>query len=337
MKILLSSHAFAPSIGGIETVSGLLAEEFLRMNHQVKVVTQTADEEGEKFPFPVVRRPSVRKLFSLINWSDVFWQNNLSLRTLWPAFVLGKPVVITHQGSYCVRPAALDLALRLKRAIANRTTSVAISRFVASFFKTRSIILPNPYDARRFTNHSTVAERPGDLVFVGRLVSEKGLDVLLESLGCLRSEGLHPSLTVVGSGPEEMPMQELAKQLEIQNQVRFVGPKPAAEVAEILNQHRVLVVPSRYAEPFGVVALEGIACGCAVVGSGGGGLPEAIGRCGITFLNGNAEALAEALTKLLNDPDECRRLATHAPEHLAQFHPTTIANAYLNLFESKLQ
>jgi len=337
LKILLSSHAFAPSIGGIETVSALLAEEFSQLGHRVTVVTQTSSGGAEEFSCSIVRQPSIPKLFSLIKWCDVFWHNNLSLRTAWPATCLRKPVIITHQGSYCRQPAGFDLMQRLKHVVVNRTTSVAISRFVAAWFKTQSIVIPNPYDARVFRTRSPVPERTSDLVFVGRIVSEKGLDVLLQSLEHLRSHGLRPRLTVVGSGPELSAMQTRAEELGLHEQVTFAGSKRGAELAEILNRHKILVVPSRYDEPFGVVALEGIACGCVVVGSAGGGLPEAIGPCGITFPNGNAEALSQALEKLLLQPNERERFTANAPRHLAAFQPALIAKRYLDLFHSKLQ
>jgi glycogen(starch) synthase len=337
LKILLSSHAFSPSIGGIESVSALLAKEFSRLGHSVTIVTQTANGVGEESSCSIVRVPSVRKLFGLIKWCDVFWQNNLSLRNVWPALYLQKPVVITHQGSYCRRPVGFDLMQRAKHAVVNRNTSVAISQFVASCFQTRSIIIPNPYDSRVFAASSASPERNQDLVFVGRIVSEKGLDVLLESLAHLGSRELHPQLTVVGSGPELAGMQQRAKALGCYEQVVFTGAKRGADLAEILSRHRILVVPSRYDEPFGIVALEGIACGCAVVGSSGGGLPEAIGPCGITFPNGDPSALSTALEKLLIQPNEPVRLAANAQEHLAQFQPDLIAKRYLDLFQSTLQ
>ncbi len=122
MKILISSHAFAPSIGGIETVSALLAEEFVRAGHEVRLVTQTeARRAGGIFvsdPTP----PSLGQLRAALKWCDIFWQNNLSLRTLWPALILRRPVVITHQGSYCRRPSGIDLVQRLKHAVIARAT-----------------------------------------------------------------------------------------------------------------------------------------------------------------------------------------------------------------------
>lgn len=336
MKILISSHAFAPSIGGIETVSALLAEEFVRLGHEVRVVTQTPDESAEQIPYRVLRQPSLGKLIGAIQWCDIFWQDNLSLRTIWPALLLSRPIVITHQGSYCRRPAGLDLLQRCKHFIVERTTSVAPSRAVAACFRTKSTMIANPYDARKFNDLGIARERSGDLIFLGRLVSEKGIDVLLESLGRLRAIGCTPQLTIVGSGPEMSAMEEMVTRLQLGDQVIFAGPKRGQELVDLLRAHKILVIPSRYDEPFGVVALEGIACGCVAVGSSGGGLPEAIGPCGATFPNGDAAALAETLENLLRQPNERERLAGQAPEHLAKFHPAAVAESYLALFRSKL-
>lgn len=334
MKILISSHAFAPSIGGIETVSALLAREFVRAGHEVALITQTAAESEEKFPFPVLRQPSSGEVQRQIRWCDIFWQNNLSLRTLWPAFLARKPAVITHQGSYCRRPSGLDLVQRVKHAVVNHATSVAISTAVAECFATNSQVIPNPFDSHLFASGPPTESRPHDLIFLGRLVSEKGVDVLLHALQQLPEP---VRLTIVGAGPERDATEALAKQLGVREQVNFAGPIRGKELVALLQEHRILVVPSRYDEPFGVVALEGIASGCVVVGSSGGGLPEAIGPCGVTFPNGDPAALASALGQLLRQPNDRRRLLAPAPEHLARFHPEVVAREYLALFESKLR
>ena len=336
MKILISSHAFAPSIGGIETVSALLADEFSRLGHPITLVTQTPAERADDFGYPVLRQPSMGELCNAIRGCDLFWQNNLSLRTLWPALLMSKPVVITHQGSYCRVPSGVDLVQRLKHTVVGQTTSVAISEAVAACFATDSTVIHNPYDARTFFFATSSEERPADLIFLGRLVSEKGVDILLEALAALRTRGLSPTLTIVGAGPELSAMQEMAAALRLHDQVTFAGPKRGEELVALLRRHRILVVPSRSDEPFGVAALEGIACGCVVVGSQGGGLPEAIGPCGLTFPNGDVKALAQALELLLLSPNEQEPLLAQAPHHLAKFHPATIAQAYLNLFHSKL-
>ena len=91
------------------------------------------------------------------------------------------------------------------------------------------------------------------------------------------------------------------------------------------------MVPSRWAEPFGIVALEGIACGCVVVGSEKGGLKEAIGPCGVTFENGNVQALADQLKSLLGNPDRQANLRQQAAEHLAKFQSDAVTAAYLQI------
>ena len=118
--------------------------------------------------------------------------------------------------------------------------------------------------------------------------------------------------------------------------MRFAGVKSGDELAQLLNAHKVMVVPSRWDEPFGIVALEAVACGCAVVGSAGGGLPEAIGPCGVTFPNNDAVALARALEDLLTNDAKLASLRAGAEAHLARHRPREVARAYLKVFEQAL-
>src|SRR5207248_5895588 len=149
--------------------------------------------------------------------------------------------------------------------------------------------------------------------------------LLLDALKLVTAK---PRLTIVGDGPERAALEKQASQL--QSQVEFAGAQHGEQLADSLRQHHILVVPSLWQEPFGIVALEGIACGCVVIGSAGGGLSEAIGPCGVTFPNGDARALAKAIARLLADPDECARLRQAAPTHLARFTPRHIAEIYLD-------
>ena len=93
----------------------------------------------------------------------------------------------------------------------------------------------------------------------------------------------------------------------------------------------MLAVPSRWREPFGIVALEGIACGCVVVASEGGGLAEAVGPCGLTFANGDTAALAAQLGRVLGDDRLRRKLADQAPGQLAPHRPAVVAARYREL------
>lgn len=337
MKILFSSYTFAPNVGGIESVSAILAENFAEAGYEIEVVTETLDEENVQRPTPNVqrpmsesnfrltRRPSVEQLLRLVSWCDLLFQNNISLRSLIPALLLRKRAIVVHQT--WLRSGWSD---RIKRALLPRVTNVAISEAIRDHINVPARVVGNPFDDRVFRLVPGAA-RDKTLVFVGRLVSDKGLDVLLQALKHLQRENLRPDLTIIGSGPEEQTLRRLATDLGLDRQVIFAGKQSGDELARLLNQHRILVVPSRWPEPFGVVALEGIACGCVVVGSSGGGLSEAIGPCGNTFENGDERALVDCLRNLLLDPQKDAVLRKEARAHLEKFRVDSVAAAYLAL------
>lgn len=341
MKILIYSPAFHPSVGGIETLVSTLAREFAREGHEVKVVTRTpaaataAGGDGE-FPFEVVRGPGRLRLLRLVRWCEVYFQPNVSLRGLWPLALARRPWVVSHNNWYARPGGRLIWRDRLKHLLARRATGISVSPAVAAHVaRAPSVVIPNAYREDVFRLMPGF-ERERELVFVGRLVSDKGADLLLDALAQLKTRGLAPRLTIVGGGPEEEALRRQAEELGVAGRVSFAGVRRGEELAQLLNAHRVMVVPSRWDEPFGIVALEAIACGCAVVGSEGGGLPEAIGPCGVTFPNNDAGALARALEDLLTNDARLASLRAGAQAHLARHRPREVARAYLKVFEQAL-
>jgi glycogen synthase len=336
MKILFSSHLFPPSVGGLENVGLMLAEEFSAAGHEVKVITQTPSAAVDAYPFVVIRRPALNQLLRVVQWSDVVFQNNISLRTLWPLLFARRPWIVAHhiwvqrKGRFGWLKVALK-KLMLRTAKAN----IAISRAIAAELPVPAAVIPDPYREDLFKLTPCVA-RDRDLIFVGRLVSAKGVDLLIEALARLKREGFTPGLTIVGAGPEEAALQAQVRRCGLVAQVHFAGLKTGTPLVALLNQHRIMVVPSRWAEPFGIVALEGIACGCVVVGSERGGLKDAIGPCGVTFPNENVAALKVALGELLLSPAGWACYRGHAAAHLKRHSPRAVARAYLQVMETEL-
>ena len=97
-----------------------------------------------------------------------------------------------------------------------------------------------------------------------------------------------------------------------------------------------MIVPSRYEEPFGVVALEGLACGCLPIVAERGGLVDAIGPHGLTFPNGDHSALANRLHDVLVRPVVAAGLLQGSPAHLQEFRAETVAKRYLAVFGAVL-
>ena len=224
----------------------------------------------------------------------------------------------------------------MKHLLIRFATGISVSHAIAAHVSTTSTVIPNAYREDIFQKLPLI-ERDRELVFLGRLVSDKGADLLLLALAKLKACGLRPRLTVIGDGPEKAALGRQAKDLGIYGQVDFVGVKVEKELADLLNAHRILIAPSRVQEGFGIVTLEGIACGCVVVGSDSGGLKEAIGPCGLTFPNGDAEALAQSLFRLLTEAEELSKYRAQADAHLARHRGAEVARAYLQVFEKALR
>jgi glycosyltransferase involved in cell wall biosynthesis len=333
MRILIHGR-FYPSIGGIETVVSILAREWVKAAVDLAVVTDVPydPDQQREFPFPVYHRPPPSRFLRLLRAHDVFIHFNVSLRALWPLLVVRRPFVASHHGFYVVDVAGhRDWREKFKLTVARCASgNIAVSEAVQRDIGVPCVVIPNPFDAEVFYDRGNQA-RPSDVVFVGRLVSDKGADLLLKALALLARRGIQPQVTIIGDGPERAALERLVRELDLNSQVRFTGAKSQKEVAEELRRHRILVIASLWKEPFGIVALEGIACGCAVIGSSGGGLAEAIGPCGVTFPNGDVDALAQRIEQLLSNDKMVAELLSHAHRHLARHHPQGVAQQYLQV------
>ena len=334
MKILIYSRAFLPQIGGLEIVAAQFAEEFARRGDEVVLVTTTNASEDPSTAYLVRRNPGPLEILRWMRWCDVYFHVNVSLRGFWPLLLVRRPWIVSHQSWYRQAGGRIAWQDRLKRFLLRHAAgSISISRAIAEDLATPSVVINNSYRDGLFCLLTEV-KRSRELVFVGRLVSDKGADILLEALHILAAAGNRPGLTIVGDGPERPRLEAQAHRLGLQEDVRFLGTKSGQDLVQILNQHQVMVVPSRYNEPFGIVALEGAACGCVVVGSEGGGLKEAIGPCGPTFPNGDAAALAKVLELLPRDPVAMEGFRRAAHGHLAAHSAASIMDRYVVVFRS---
>jgi starch synthase len=150
------------------------------------------------------------------------------------------------------------------------------------------------------------------VIFVGRITRQKGLPVLLHA-----ASGLIPEAQVVLCAGQADTPEQLAEVTELVDGLRATRSGVVwipemlekAEVIQLLTHATVFACPSVY-EPLGIVNLEAMACGTAVVGSRTGGIPEVVaeGVTGLLVPPGDPEALAAALNVLLRDPDRAQAM-----------------------------
>jgi glycosyltransferase involved in cell wall biosynthesis len=145
--------------------------------------------------------------------------------------------------------------------------------------------------------------------FVGRLIPEKGLDLLFRAAVKLVGRW---TITVVGTGPAQEELEGLAERLGIAGRVTWLGALPRSGVDQVWPSLDVVVAPSRttarWIETMPRAALEAMAHGIAVVGSAAGAIPETLGDGGIVVPEEDVAALAEVLQRLHDQPGEHARL-----------------------------
>lgn len=162
-----------------------------------------------------------------------------------------------------------------------------------------------------------------EILFVGRLIPEKGALELAEAL--LEVLPYHPEVTArfigawhFGQAGVRFPYERRLEALVARSggQIRLEGYRPYDEVAAAFGRAEIAVVPSLWDEPFGRTALEAMAAGCAVLASDRGGLPEVVGDAG-QVVEPTPAALAEAFGELLASPARCEALG-RAARHRAE-------------------
>lgn len=157
--------------------------------------------------------------------------------------------------------------------------------------------------AKRSQNTFSLPSHPYVLT-VAKLYERKGLDVLLHAIQKLGTIGQAHRFVIVGDGPEEHTLKQLASRLAIEERVIFTGELQKPEIAQLLQNCEFFVLPSR-SEPFGIALLEAMTFGKAIIATKVGGIPEFVidGYNGILFPSDDSDTLAEQIQRVMNDKE----------------------------------
>jgi D-inositol-3-phosphate glycosyltransferase len=181
------------------------------------------------------------------------------------------------------------------------------------------------------------------LAFVGRIQPLKAPDVLLRAAARLREldPDVAATLTVVivgGNSGSGLDLAALAGQLGLGASVRFLPPQRGDALADVYRAADIVAVPS-YNESFGLVAVESMACGTPVVATRAGGIPEAIsdGETGLLVPPHDEEALAQAIVRLLRDPELRQRIGSAGQQRVAnEFSVDRMVERTLSVYEERI-
>jgi glycosyltransferase involved in cell wall biosynthesis len=362
MKLLIYSHFFAPSFGGVETIVLSLARGLAELRDsndapqfEITLVTQTPAEnyDDRAHPFRIIRLPGLPQLWRLIRKSDVVHVAGPALAPLLIAWLSRKPLVIEHHGyqatcpngllfhqpsqtvcpghflagNYreCLRCNAktegstkslwLLLTAFLRNAAARHAAAnIAPSAHVASRQALpRTTTIPHGVEDQHgsaYTSQDAATANRKTFAYLGRLVVEKGLSVLLQATHLLRAEGRQVDLILVGDGPDRPRLEKQIAALGLANDVRITGFLSGERLNKTLRDVGAIVIPTTMEETAGLSAMEQMFLGRTVIASSIGGLGELVRDAGLTFSPGDPHSLANAMRRIQDEPDLTVSLGT---------------------------
>jgi glycosyltransferase involved in cell wall biosynthesis len=341
--------------------------------------TAAGEFDDSRLPFRVLRQPGLRQLWQEIRSSDIVHLAGPALAPLLLGLLARKPVTVEHHGFQTICPTGqlmiepsnvacpghfmagnhleclccrsdgnwlvswkLWLLTFVRRFLCSRVAcNIMPTEFLAGLLQLAHMrVIPHGVETLASLRPSPDHSLSPTIVFQGRLVSTKGVRVLLEAAAILRSQNRSFELIIIGDGPDRSGLQRLAQEAQLASRIRFTGRLSVAEAESILATARAVVVPSLAGEVFGLVVAENMARGLAIVASNLGAFTEILGDAGLTFRVGDAADLAGQLAKLLDDPAAATRLGHRAKQRILDLYQRermvdSHAQLYREVFNSK--
>lgn len=265
---------------------------------------------------------------------------------------------ITKQTKLCISMHGTDVFLINKMKIAQRLAKKSIQRannlhFVSNVLQTiivqhygdsygEGLLLPMVFGLEDFRQESMTLPKTKRILFVGRLMEVKGIDVLINAFSKLVKHQPFQdwNLDIVGDGPERNYLTNLSREKEISHLIHFHGSKQRNEIKDFYNQAELFILPSKTTslgekEGLGLVVLEAMMAGVPVIGTDCGGIKETIvdGKTGVIVPENDADALHNAMADLLNTPERRIELVKNAHSEIDKRYSTkSLVNTMKNWY-----
>jgi len=335
--------------------------------------TPAGSMNDSQLPYRVVRKPGLTDFIREIRRADVVHLAGPTLLPLVIGYLLRKPTVIEHHGFQAICPNGQlvyeptqtlcpghFMARRYGECVRcnfklGRLTSVKMLMltFPRRWFSQRvaANIVPTSWlgsllqlNRLKTIFHGLPPREPSPercvrstvpiFAFLGRLVSTKGVRVLIEAAGLLKAKHREFQVRIIGDGPERPELETLVRDLGIRSYVQFLGYVPEERLEESLEDATAVVMPSLGGEVFGLVAAENMQRGRLVIASDIGALSEVLGDAGRTFATGDAEDLARCMEGIIEDPSLSEKIGQDAVGRIAQsFAANQMVSKHLRVYE----
>jgi glycosyltransferase involved in cell wall biosynthesis len=364
VKVLHLGKFYPPAKGGMETILALICERTAQhvKNRVLVANTSSSTVEERHGSIEVTRVAALTRIgavavcprmpFDLAREeADIIVlhePNPMALVAYFLARPKGRLIVWYH--SDVIRPSwryrlfyRPFLRFALSRAVRIVVSSPALGASAPELqdFQAKCKVIPFGIEARSADALGAIVQRAGEIrrdagqsivLFVGRLVAYKGVGVLLEAL-----KGLNAVALIVGEGPLRARLEEQARELEVSDDVRFLGSVDDDELAALYRACNVFVLPSvTRQEAFGVVQLEAMAAGRPVVSTDlgtGVGWVNRNGETGYVVPPRDPRALREALARLLADANLQKSMGDAAAKRIrAEFTLERMIDDTLSLY-----
>lgn len=373
MNILIFSNMYLPHLGGVETVVKNLAAELKKRGHRVSIVSSRSSRELKSFEeidgvevrrtylgLPGKTMKSVMVFF--VYFLPSLWKLSKILRKEQPDIVnlhfvdstgfyvlmlkrwFHFPLVASIHGNDVQKFPQESLFLKgiLGRVLREAEFVTSCSRSLLEDacrlvpeINSKALVTGNGVDQAEFDAEPDSRPKVPYIFSLGRLERKKGFDILIKAFAAVLSRFPHLHLFLGGAGREEGALRKIVQELKLGERVKFLGPLDRCSVVKFFKGCELFVLPSRI-EPLGIVNLEAMAAGKAVVATRVDGVPEIIndGENGLLVESENEGELAAAIIRLLGDGSLRSKMASHNQKVVRERYTwEKVADSYLQAYQ----
>jgi glycosyltransferase involved in cell wall biosynthesis len=373
MNVALFASAFYPSLGGVEELTRQLAHHYRQRGMGVLVLTnrwprnlpEYETYEGiplyrflyrapgenlkQNIKYLLEHKRIQRELFAMLrkHQIDMLHIQCVSINGYYALLAkkeLGLPLVVTTQGERTMdatgiyqRSAFLNQVMRNLLLEGDYITGCSrdtlddVIRHYGVSVGHKSEVVYNGIALSDFEGVAPYVHSRPYLLGIGRMVPQKGFDLLIEAFA--QASLAEYDLLLAGDGPERNALEQQARATGKADRIHFTGRANRPEAVALFKGCAWFILPSRQ-EPLGIVNLEAMAAGKAVLAARTGGVPEIVteGETGLLFPPGDVSALREGLVRLAQDADLRRHLGARGQERARQFDWNQIAESYCRIY-----